>query len=95
MNFKVFGGKRLKYYIGISLEGLRETTITTSQDSRSPCQDLNLESLENEARVLTTQPRRSVCRSELAIGNRDDFLFRRMGVLWFSAAPPSKCQPSL
>jgi hypothetical protein len=42
------------YYLNICLEGLRKTTRNLSQDSRSPCQDLNPGPPEYEAGVLTT-----------------------------------------
>jgi hypothetical protein len=38
-------GQILRYYPGIRLEGLRETTKTLSQDSRYPGRDLNPEAL--------------------------------------------------
>jgi hypothetical protein len=47
MNWKGRVRKRswpnLRYYTGICLEELRETTKNLTQDSRSPGQDLNLE----------------------------------------------------
>jgi hypothetical protein len=49
--------RNLKYYPSICLEGLRNTTKTLSQDSRSPGQDLNPEILEYEAGVLSTRQR--------------------------------------
>jgi hypothetical protein len=54
----------------ISLEGLRKTTKTSSQDSRSPGRDLHLGHPEYEG-VLTTRPRHSVrsgVRSTLTLG---------------------------
>jgi hypothetical protein len=58
MNLKVCERKwswpNLRHYIDICLEGLRETTITFSQNSLSPVRDLNSEPPEYEARVLTT-----------------------------------------
>jgi hypothetical protein len=45
MNWKAFGesvpGLIFRYYPGIRLEGLRKTTKSLSQDSRSLGQDLN------------------------------------------------------
>jgi hypothetical protein len=49
-----------RYYLGISLEGLRNVTKTVGQDSRSPGRDLKPAPLEDEAGVLTTQPRSRV-----------------------------------
>jgi hypothetical protein len=53
MNLKGYGRKRswpnLKYYPGISLEGLRKTTENLSQDNLSPGRDLNSGPLEYEA----------------------------------------------
>jgi hypothetical protein len=64
MNWKGCGRKRswpnLRYYPGTRLEGVRKTTKSLSQDSRSPGRDLNPGPAEYEARVLTTRPRRSV-----------------------------------
>jgi hypothetical protein len=50
----------LRYYPGIRLEGLRETTRNLCQDCRSPIRDLNSRTPEYEARVLISRPRRSV-----------------------------------
>jgi hypothetical protein len=49
--------RNLKYYPSICLEGVRNTTKNLSQDSRSPGQDLNPETLEYEAGVLSTRQR--------------------------------------
>jgi hypothetical protein len=48
------------YYHGIYLHGLRKTTKNLSQDSWSPCQDLNMGPPKDEAGVLTTWLQRSV-----------------------------------
>jgi hypothetical protein len=48
----------LRYYSDIRLEGLRKTTQDLGQDFRSPGRDLNWRSLEYEAGVLSTRPRR-------------------------------------
>jgi hypothetical protein len=49
MNCKECGRKQsqpnLKYYPGICLEGMRKTTKTLCKDSRSPGQDLNLDTM--------------------------------------------------
>jgi hypothetical protein len=47
----------LRYYPGICLEGLRKTTKNVSQ---SPGLDFNTRPTDDEAEVLTNQPRRSV-----------------------------------
>jgi hypothetical protein len=63
-NWKGCGRKRLwpnlRYYPGICLDGLSNTTKILSQDSRSPDRDLNPKPPECEAGVLTAQRRRSV-----------------------------------
>jgi hypothetical protein len=63
MNWKGYERKwswsNLWYYHGICLEGLRKTTKTVSQNSRSPCRDLNWGPSEYEE-VLSIQTQRSV-----------------------------------
>jgi hypothetical protein len=54
----------LRYYPNICLEGLRKTTKSLSQDSRSPGRDLNLGPPKYEAGVLTTQLQCSVENNE-------------------------------
>jgi hypothetical protein len=60
VNRKGFGRKRLwpnvRYYPGICLDGLRKTTESLIQDSRSPDRDLNPGPPEYEAGALTTRP---------------------------------------
>jgi hypothetical protein len=74
MNWKGCGRKRSWYnlisYPGICLEGLRQTTKDLSQDSPSPCPDLNLEPLECEAGVLTILPRRLVSHCGIHLCSR-------------------------
>jgi hypothetical protein len=53
-------GLILRYYPGISLQGLKKTTNYLDQDSRSPGPGLNPKPSEYEAVVLNTLPRRSV-----------------------------------
>jgi hypothetical protein len=59
-----YGGKRpwpnLRYYLGICVEGLRQTTEKLIQASRSPGRDLNPGCPEYEAGVLTARLRLSV-----------------------------------
>jgi hypothetical protein len=63
MNWKEFGRQwswpTLRYYPGIRLKGLTETTRNLSQD-RSPVRDFNPGSPEYESGVLTTRPRRLI-----------------------------------
>jgi hypothetical protein len=64
MNWKGCGRKwswpNLRYYPGICLEGLGETTRNLSQDNRSPGGDLNPGPPEYEARVLSCRRWRSL-----------------------------------
>jgi hypothetical protein len=64
MDWKGSGWKRswsdFKVLPYIRLEGLRKTTKTLCQGSRSPGRDFKPGSPENEAGVLTTRRRRSV-----------------------------------
>jgi hypothetical protein len=64
VNWKGLGRKRswtnLRYYPGISLEGLRKTTNKPPLGSRSSGRDLNTGPPEYDAGMLTTRPRRSV-----------------------------------
>jgi hypothetical protein len=53
-------GLILRYYTGISLEGLRKTTKSLSQDSRSPGPYLKPGPPRYEAGVLTARPGRSI-----------------------------------
>jgi hypothetical protein len=48
----------IRYYLGICMKGLRETTKNLSQDSRSPGRDLNPKPPEYESGMLTTRPLR-------------------------------------
>jgi hypothetical protein len=69
MNWKAFGWKQswpnVRYYAGICLKGLRNTTKELRENSRSLGWNLNLGYPEYEAGVLTIQSRRSVglCRA--------------------------------
>jgi hypothetical protein len=61
MNLKGYARKlsppNLRSYPGICLEGLRKTTKTLIQDSRSQGRDLNPVPPEYEAGLLTIRPR--------------------------------------
>jgi hypothetical protein len=79
MNWKGCGRKllypNLRYYPGIYLEGLRKTTKTLSQGSRSSGLDLNSQPPEYEVAVLTTRPRRSVLiHVDYDFGNEDELV---------------------
>jgi hypothetical protein len=50
-------GLILRYYPSTCMEVLRKTTKTLSQDSGSPCRDINLRLPEYEAGGLTTRPK--------------------------------------
>jgi hypothetical protein len=53
-------GLIIRYYPGVCLEGLKKTTKSLSQDSRSLGRDLKPGPPEYEAQMLNTRPRSSV-----------------------------------
>jgi hypothetical protein len=69
MNWKGCGRKwswpNLRYYLGIFLEGLRNTTKVLSQDNRSLRRELNQKPLEYKEGLITTQLRRFGTKYEM------------------------------